>query len=111
MKNENPEKRRSSKSPAWLKVLSPTLRRGTPTLKRRDPPNSGSLEIKNLLQMIPRPKEASFSEVNTFIETRGLYKKRIGWLDSALLASALLTKCRILTEDLALRRVAEFVLE
>jgi hypothetical protein len=72
---------------------------------------SESLEIKNLLQMIPRPKEASFTEVNTFIESRGLHKKKIGWVDSALLASALLTQCRILTEDMALRRASESILE
>jgi predicted nucleic acid-binding protein len=56
--------------------------------------------------MLPGPKEASFEEVNNFIENRKLQQQQIGWVDAALLASALLTGCGILTDDRALSRAA-----
>ena len=68
---------------------------------------SRSPEIKNLLTMLPRSREASFEEVNNFIESQQLQNLRIGWVDAALLASALLTGCSILTHDQALQRAAQ----
>jgi len=68
---------------------------------------SHSPEIMNLLTMLPRSKEASYEEVNAFTESQRLQHHRIGWVDAALLASAMLTGCGILTQDMALERAVQ----
>ncbi len=47
------------------------------------------------------------SEVVEFSRRRGLQGRRIGWIDTHLLASALVERCRLWTADARLGAVAE----
>lgn len=62
-------------------------------------------EAAELLQLLPRPIEATYDEVIAFIRAKHLSGEGIGWIDASLLASAVLTGCKILTEDKALRKL------
>ena len=63
-------------------------------------------EIMNLLEMLPRCIVASQTEVLTLIERHKIFSKGIGFIDTHLLASALISNCKILTLDKALARLA-----
>jgi predicted nucleic acid-binding protein len=58
------------------------------------------------LQALPLAVAASDDEVLTLIETRKLWGKDLGWVDAHLLASAVLSRCRLWTYDSALHRAA-----
>ncbi len=58
------------------------------------------------LQKLPRAILAGNSEVVHLIEARRLWGRGIGWIDAHLLASALITGCRLWTLDSRLRDAA-----
>ena len=56
-------------------------------------------KILSELQALPPAAHASNSEVMRFVEDRRLWGKGLGWIDAHLLASALLSHCRLWTLD------------
>ena len=58
------------------------------------------------LAALPRIERASTHEVLRFVETRRLWGKGLGWIDSHLLASALIASCQLWTLDKALLKIA-----
>jgi predicted nucleic acid-binding protein len=63
-------------------------------------------EILNLLRALPQARVLKHEEVLHFLEERRLYGRGLGWIDAHLLASALLTRCSLLTLDNSLLRAA-----
>jgi predicted nucleic acid-binding protein len=63
------------------------------------------IEILELLNEMPRADVAEHHEVLKLIEDRRLYGRGIGLIDVHLIASALITKVRLLTMDKALAKV------
>lgn len=63
-------------------------------------------KILEHLNALPSARSATDDDVLTLVEERTLWGKGIGWVDAHLLASALLTRCRLWTFDRALDRVA-----
>lgn len=63
-------------------------------------------EILSLLQELPRAVKACHEEVVTFIDSRRLFGRGIGWIDAHLLASALLSRARLWTLDKRLKSLA-----
>ena len=63
-------------------------------------------EILSMLKALPEAHLLEHEEVLSFVETRRLYGRGIGWVDAHLLASTLLTGCEIWTFDKPLRRAA-----
>ena len=63
-------------------------------------------KILGLLKSLPSVKIAEHDEVLQFIFIHKLYGLGIGWIDSHLLASTFLTKCKIWTLDRSLLKVA-----
>jgi predicted nucleic acid-binding protein len=61
------------------------------------------------LAALPSAAAATDTEVLQLIETRRLWGRGIGWVDVHLLASALLSGCRLWTLDERLDRAAEHV--
>ena len=62
--------------------------------------------ILEALRELPSATVAAHDEVLRLVEERRLWGSGIGWLDAHLVASALLTGCRLWTLDRRLRRVA-----
>ena len=62
--------------------------------------------IMRLLMALPGARIADHDEVLSFVETRGLSGRGIGWIDVHLLASALLSGAPLFTLDQRLQRVA-----
>ena len=62
-------------------------------------------EILGLLNELPRTMIAEHQEVLRLIEEKKLYGKGIGLIDAHLVASALLSKVRLLTMDKPLEKV------
>src|SRR5262245_66400046 len=58
------------------------------------------------LLALPQAKVACNTEVLQFIEDRRLWGRGLGWIDAHLLASALLSNCRIWTLDVRLAKAA-----
>ncbi len=58
------------------------------------------------LSTLPSVKHASHQEVLDLVENRRLWGQGIGWIDSHLLASTLITGCEFWTFDKVLHRVA-----
>jgi hypothetical protein len=54
----------------------------------------------------PTPSIADAEETMFVIESRNLWGKGIGWSDAQLVASALISGCKLLTHDKQLREVA-----
>ncbi len=63
-------------------------------------------EILSTLRALPEARVAEQEEVLRFLEARRLYGHGIGWVDAHLLASTLLTGCKLWTLDQPLRRAA-----
>lgn len=63
-------------------------------------------EILDMLRALPQARVAEQEEVLLFLETRHLYGHGLGWVDAHLLASTLLSECRLWTLDNPLRRAA-----
>ncbi|MFC1573228.1 type II toxin-antitoxin system VapC family toxin [Candidatus Eisenbacteria bacterium] len=63
-------------------------------------------EILTLLRALPQGRLAEHTEVLHLIESGELYGRGIGWVDSHLLASALITGCGLWTFDRRLQRLA-----
>jgi predicted nucleic acid-binding protein len=99
------------------------FRRGEPTLAKRlseglvlmHPFVAGELACGNLrdraailsdLHALPAAKPASHAEVLQLIEDRRLWGRGLGWIDAHLLASALLSNCRLWTLDTRLEKAA-----
>lgn len=59
------------------------------------------------LQGLPQAIPATDAEVLMLIHERKIWARGIGWMDAHLLASSLLTHCRLWTRDASLRRVAD----
>jgi len=59
-----------------------------------------------LLKDLPQVIIAAHDEVLTLIESRNLMGHGVGWVDSHLLASALLSNCPLWTADKKLRSLA-----
>ena len=62
--------------------------------------------VLELLAALPRPKTASDRECLTLIDAHKLWGLGIGWIDAQLVASSLLTPCRLWTLDKRLRLAA-----
>jgi predicted nucleic acid-binding protein len=62
-------------------------------------------QILGLLKELPAADVAEQQEVLRFIEDRKLFGKGIGLIDAHLIASALISKVRLLTMDKALGKV------
>jgi predicted nucleic acid-binding protein len=62
-------------------------------------------EILGLLNELPRADIAEHQEVLKLIEDRRLYGKGIGLIDAHLIASALISKVKLLTMDKTLEKV------
>lgn len=76
---------------------------------------SGELACGNLknrlvvlsdLQTLQEAKLASNPEVLQLVESRKLWGRGLGWIDAHLLASAMLSNCRLWTLDKRLKQVA-----
>ena len=63
-------------------------------------------EILSTLRALPEARVAEQEEVLRFLEARRLYGRGLGWVDAHLLASTLLTGCRLWTLDQPLRKAA-----
>ncbi|HOT47112.1 MAG TPA: PIN domain-containing protein [Spirochaetota bacterium] len=70
------------------------------TMKNRE-------EILNLLQTLDSSPEISLQELLRFIEMNKLQGKGIGFIDINLLASSLLSDCKLWTKDKKLHDVAQ----
>jgi predicted nucleic acid-binding protein len=66
-------------------------------------------EILNLLSELPEATVAQHDEVLTFIENNRLYGTGIGWIDAHLVASALLSKSKLMTLDKPLLKIASIL--
>jgi hypothetical protein len=62
--------------------------------------------ILSYLRGLPRAPLASNSEVFSMVESRRLWGRGLGWIDVHLLASALLSGCRLWTLDKRLSTAA-----
>lgn len=58
-----------------------------------------SIELKDLLQYLPRATLAVQAEVEELIAARNLTGSGIGWVDAHLIASALLDGLELMTKD------------
>jgi predicted nucleic acid-binding protein len=58
------------------------------------------------LDALPQANVASTGEVRRLIEERRLWRRGLGWIDAHLLASALLSNCRVWTLDKRLEEAA-----
>ncbi len=63
-------------------------------------------EVLGLLRALPQARGAEHEEVLHLLEGRRLHGRGLGWIDTHLLASALLTGCTLWTFDKPLRRAA-----
>lgn len=63
-------------------------------------------EILSMLKALPEAQLLEHDEVMAFLEAQRLHGRDIGWVDAHLLASTLLTGCKIWTLDKPLRRAA-----
>jgi hypothetical protein len=63
-------------------------------------------EILSMLKALPEAQLLEHEEVLSFVETRRLYGRGVGWVDAHLLASTMLTRCALWTFDTPLRRAA-----
>jgi predicted nucleic acid-binding protein len=60
-------------------------------------------------QSLPHTYEATYDEVRSLVDARRLWGKGIGWIDAHLLASAMLSRCKLWSADKALQNVAELL--
>jgi predicted nucleic acid-binding protein len=63
-------------------------------------------EILSLLATLPQARVAEHAEVLELVDTRQLHGRGLGWVDVHLLASALLSGCRLWTLDKPLKAAA-----
>jgi len=63
-------------------------------------------DILSDLRALPRATMASTDEVMSFIDHHRLWGTGLGWADAHLLASALLSQCRLWTLDKKLEKAA-----
>jgi predicted nucleic acid-binding protein len=66
-------------------------------------------EILSLLAALPEASVASHGEVLGFLPEHGLHGRGLGWIDAHLLASAMLSKCRLWTLDKHLEKAARML--
>ena len=66
-------------------------------------------EIVSLLQALPLARIAEDNEVLRFIDQHRLMGLGVGWVDMHLMASALLSRAMLWTEDKKLRTVADLL--
>ena len=64
-------------------------------------------EILALLSAVPSALVADHLEVLHFVDSNKLFGSGLGWIDAHLLASALLSNCRLLTLDKKLFEAAK----
>jgi len=62
-------------------------------------------ELLTLLSQLPGAEEANQTEVLVFIEENRLYGKGLGYVDMALLVSALLNRVELFTLDNKLQKI------
>jgi len=63
-------------------------------------------EILDLFAALPKADMASHEEAMRLVKDRKLWGHGIGWIDVHLLASALLSNCKLWTKDKALQSVS-----
>ena len=66
-------------------------------------------EIINLLEALPKVKVLEHSEAMEFIESQELMSLGIGYIDTHLLGSSLISDCPLWTFDKALKKTARFL--
>jgi len=64
-------------------------------------------EILSYLTALPLARSARHREVMHLVQTRKLHAQGVGWVDVHLIASALLTHCKLLTRDKSLASLAQ----
>jgi predicted nucleic acid-binding protein len=64
--------------------------------------------ILSRLQALPQSRLATHVEVLRLIEDRRLWRRGLGWIDVHLLASALLSNCRLWTLDVSQIQFLQF---
>ena len=73
-------------------------------------PKRGRARLLDDLDALPSLSVASHEEVRTLIETRELWSRGIGYVDTAFLAGLLLTgECDLWTRDRKLAKAAEYL--
>jgi len=65
------------------------------------------VQVLDLLSRLPRAPVAEHAEVMAMINRHHLHGIGIGWVDAHLLASALLAKAQLLTQDKTLRQASK----
>ena len=68
--------------------------------------SGGRTQLLNSYHMIHRVPSAGYGEVATFVRSRKLHGKGIGWIDAHLLASAVVADTSLWTADEHLARLA-----
>jgi predicted nucleic acid-binding protein len=63
-------------------------------------------EVLSLLSELPEAIVANHHEVLTFVENNKLFATGIGWIDAHLIASALLSKSKLMTLGKPLSKIA-----
>ena len=63
-------------------------------------------EVLSLLSELPEAIVADHDEVLSFVDNNRLFATGIGWIDAHLIASALLSKSRLMTLDKPLSKIA-----
>jgi len=63
-------------------------------------------EVLSLLSELPEAIVADHDEVLSFVDNNRLFATGIGWIDAHLIASALLSKSRLMTLDKPLSKMA-----
>ena len=66
----------------------------------------GRLQLLKAYDLIPRVPSIAHAEVATFVRSRKLHGRGIGWIDAHLLASALVAGTPLWTADEGLARLA-----
>jgi predicted nucleic acid-binding protein len=64
-------------------------------------------EVLALLEALPHATEATHAEAIELLDRRRLHARGLGWVDVHLLASALVSNCRLWTLDVRLARAAD----
>ena len=63
-------------------------------------------EFLGLLENLPKSNESTSTEVLSFISTKCLFEKGIGWVDAGLLESTMISGSLLCTVDQRLRAIA-----
>jgi predicted nucleic acid-binding protein len=69
--------------------------------------HGGRMELLEAYEKMHRAANVPHGDVVTFVRERDLLGRGLGWIDAHLLASALVSRCRLWTADCRFAAVAE----